>query len=231
MVECRSRPALRSGNNLLELARDDSGLGRLEVPRFPNSRRAAHSLRQHILHSFRPHCRRWVPCILFQPQLRSHELLGRLCRVGLHVQIAAVLDHSYDQLDAAVVHHRARCTVVDIAAADTVVVDHVRPGLIVELVAAVHVHVLWEQSCALVAAAVVAAAIVDDIVGFAGIAGSEEALVFERMAYSVRVQYTIVAVLMIRQIQLMHPCELRAHQMLEQLLQNGQHTLVRETVV
>ena len=121
--------------------------------------------------------------------------------------------------------------IVDIAAADTAVVDHVRPGLIVELVAAVHVHVLWEQSCALVAAAVVAAAIVDDIVGFAGIAGSEEALVSERMAYSARVQYTIVDVPVIRQIQLMHLCELRAHQMVEPLLQNEPHILFREIVV
>ena len=187
MVECRSRPALRSRNNLLELARDDFGLERLEVPRFPNNRHAARSFRQHILRSFRQ-CRRSGPQrVLFQPQLRLHELPGRLCRVGLLVQTAAVLDHSYGQLDAVVVHHRARCTVVDIAAADTAVVDHVRPGLIVELVAAVHVHVLWEQSCALVAAAVVAAAaIADDIVGFAEIAGSEEALVSEETAYSAR---------------------------------------------
>jgi hypothetical protein len=40
-----------------------------------------------------------------------------------------------------------------------------------------------------------------------------------------------VDVPMIRRIQLTHPCELRAHQMLEQLLQSGQHTLVREIVV
>ena len=122
----------------------------------------------------------------------------------------------------------AHCTVVDIAAADTAVVDHVHSGLIVELVAAVHVHVLWGQSCALVAAAV---AIADDSVGFAEIAGSEEALVSERTAYSARGQYMTVDVPMIRRIQLTHPCELRAHQMLEQLLQSGQHTLVREIVV
>ena len=215
MIECRSRPSLRSGNNLLELARDDSDLGRLEVPRFPNSRRAAQNFRQHILRSFRQRRRSGPQRVLFQPQLNSHELPGRLCRVGLLVQTAAVLDHSYGQLDAVVVHHRAHCTVVDIAAVDTAVVDHVHPGLIVEFVAAVHVHVLWRQSCALVAAAV---AIADDIVGFAEIAGSEEALVFERMAYSARVQYTIVDVPVIRQIQLMHLCELRAHQMVEPLL-------------
>ena len=147
--------------------------------------------------------------------------------------LPSLTSHSYGQLDAVVVHHRARCTVVDIAAADTVVVDHVRPGLIVELVAAVNIHVLWERSYALVAAAavVVAAAIVDDIVGSAGIAGSEEALVSERMAYSARVQYTIVDVPVIRQIQLMHLCELRAHQMVEPLLQNEPHILFREIVV
>ena len=228
MIECGSRPSLRSWNSLLELARDDSGLERLEVPRFPSSRRAAHSLRQHILHSFRQHCHIGPQRVLFQPQLRSHELPGRLCRMDLLVQTAVVLGHSYGQLDAVVVHHRARCTVVDIAAADTAVVDHVHPGLIVELVAAVHVHVLWGQSCALVAAAV---AIADDIVGFAEIAGSEEALVSEGTAYSVRGQYMIVDVPMIRRIQLTHPCELRAHQMWEQILQSGQHTLVHEIVV
>ena len=228
MIERRNRPSLRSENNLHELARDDSDLGRLEVPRFPNSRRAAQSLRQHILRSFRQRRRSGPQRVLFQPQLRSHELPGRLCRVGLLVQTAAVLDHSYGQLDAVVVHHRARCTVVDIAAADTAVVDHVHPGLIVELVAAGRAHVLWGQSCALVVAAV---AIADDIVGFAEIAGSEEALVSEGTAYSARGQYMIVDVPMIRRIQLTHPCELRAHQMLEQLLQNGQHTLVREIVV
>jgi len=133
-------------------------------------------------------------------------------------------------LDVVVFHHRARCTVVDIAAADTAVVDHVHPGLIVELVAAGRAHVLWVQSCVLVVA-VVAAAIADDIVGFAEIAGSEEALVSEGTAYSARGRYMIVDVPMIRRIQLTHPCELRAHQMLEQLLQNDQHTLVREIVV
>ena len=178
--------------------------------------------------SFRQRRRSGPQRVLFQPQLRSHELPGRLCRVGLLVQTAAVLDHSYGQLDAVVVHHRAHCTVVDIAAADTAVVDHVHPGLIVELVAAVHVHVLWGQSCALVAAAV---AIADDIVGFAEIAGSEEALVSEGTAYSARGRYMTVDVPMIRRIQLTHPCELRAHQMLEQILQSGQHTLVREIVV
>ena len=131
--------------------------------------------------------------------------------MGLHVQTAAVLDHSYGQLDAVVVHHRARCTVVDIAAADTAVIDHVHPGLIVEVVAAGRAHVLWVQSCVLVVA-VVAAAIVDDIVGFAEIAGSEEALVSEGTAYSARGRYMTVDVPMIRLIQLTHPCELRAHQ-------------------
>ena len=189
MIECRSRPSLRSGNNLLELARDDSDLGRLEVPRFPNSRRAAQSLRQHSLHSFRQHCRSGPQHILFQLQLRSHELPGRLCRVGLLVQTAAVLDHSYGQWDAVVVHRRA-LDLVDIVVVDTVVADRVRPGLIVDLVAVDHVHVLWEQSCALVVVAAVAA-IVGGTVVSAGIAGSEEALVSERMAYSARVQYTI----------------------------------------
>ena len=230
MIERRNRPSLRSDNNRHELARDDSDLGRLEVPRVPNSRRAAQSLRQHILRSFRQ-CRRSGPQrVLFQPQLRSHELPGRLCRVGLLVQTTAVLDHSYGQLDAVVIHHRAHCTVVDIAAADTVVADRVHPGLIVELVAAGRAHVLWGQSCVLVVA-VVAAAIADDIVGFAEIAGSEEALVSEGTAYSARGQYMTVDVPMIRRIQLTHPCELRAHQMLEQILQSGQHTLVREIVV
>ena len=210
------------------MARDDSGLGRLEVPRFPNSRIAAQSLRQHSLHSFRQHCRIGPQRILFRLQLHLRELPGRLCQVGCYVHTAAALGHSYGQFDAVVVHHRARCTVVDIAAADTAVVDHVHPGLIVELVAAGRAHVLWGQSCALVVAAV---AIADDIVGFAEIAGSEEALVSEGTAYSARGRYMTVDVPMIRRIQLTHPCELRAHQMLEQILQSGQHTLVREIVV
>ena len=131
-------------------------------------------------------------------------------------------------MDAVVVHRRAR-DLVDIVAVDTVVADRVRPGLIVDLVAADHVHVLWEQSCALVVVVAVAA-IVGGTVGSAGIAGSEEALVSERMACSARVQYTIVAVLMIRQIQLMHLCELRVRRMLEPRLQNEQHIPFREIV-
>ena len=66
MIECGSRPALRSGNNLLELARDDSGLERLEVPRFPNNRHAAHSFRQHNLRSFLQHCHSGPQRVLFR---------------------------------------------------------------------------------------------------------------------------------------------------------------------
>ena len=143
--------------------------------------------------------------ILFRLQLHLRELPGRLCQVGCYVHTAAALGHSYGQFDAVVVHHRARCTVVDIAAADTAVVDHVHPGLIVELVAAGRAHVLWVQNCVLVVAVVAAAAaIADDIVGFAEIAGSEEALVSEGTAYSARGQYMIVDVPMIRRIQLTH---------------------------